>query len=135
MDPTAGRVELQRIGLDHLSSLASQHDPRGTGEPITLPDGSVVPRSPGYRSGSGTTTFAGVISVRWQPGTAALPPHVLGHIGYTVVPWKQRRGLTTASLRELLPDIRELGLPYVELTTDVDNLLPEDGQRQRRSAR
>ena len=122
MDPTAGRVELQRIRLDPLSFLASQHDPGGTGEPITLPDGSVVPRLPGYRKWIWDDDFAGVISVRWQPGTAALPPHVLGHIGYTVVPWKRRRGLATAALRELLPDIRELGLPYVELTTDVDNL-------------
>jgi len=36
--------------------------------------------------------FAGSIGFRWQPGTSALPPHCLGHIGYAVVPWKQGRG-------------------------------------------
>jgi predicted acetyltransferase len=35
--------------------------------------------------------FAGAINLRWQPGTAELPPHCLGHIGYGVVPWKRGR--------------------------------------------
>ena len=64
----------------------------------------------------------GVVGVRWQPGSGALPPHVLGHIGYNIVPWKRRRGHATAALTALLPELRELGLPYVELTTDVDNV-------------
>jgi len=122
MDPGAGRVELERAKADPVAFLATQDDPEGSGEPITLPDGSVVPRLPGYRKWIWDDDFGGVISVRWQPGTAALPPHVLGHIGYAVVPWKRRRGLATAALLELLPEIRGLGLPYVDLTTDVDNL-------------
>ncbi len=122
MDPAAGRVELERTEADSVAFLAAQDDPEGSGEPITLPDGSVVPRLPGYRRWIWDDDFGGVISVRWQPGTAALPPHVLGHVGYAVVPWKRRRGLATAALRELPPEIRGLGLPYVDLTTDVDNL-------------
>lgn len=122
MDPAAGRVELERIDADPAAFLVAQDDRQATGEPITLPDGSVVPRLPGYRRWIWDDEFAGVISVRWQPGTAALPPHVLGHVGYTVVPWKRRRGHATAALRELLPEIYVLGLPYVELTTDVDNV-------------
>jgi len=121
MDPAAGRVELERIVADPVAFLAAQDDPEGRGEPIALPDGSVVPRLPGYRGWIWDGDFGGVISLRWQPGTAALPPHVLGHVGYAVVPWKRRRGLATAALRELLPEIHALGLCYVETTTDVDN--------------
>jgi len=77
---------------------------------------------PGYRRWIWDGEFAGVISLRWQPGTPALPPHVLGHVGYAVVPWKRGRGYATAALRDLLPGIGALGLPYIELTTDVDNV-------------
>ena len=64
----------------------------------------------------------GIVSVRWQPGTAVLPPHVLGHIGHSITPWNHRRGYATAALRELLMQLPVLGLPYVEITTDVDNI-------------
>ena len=36
--------------------------------------------------------FCGAINLRFAPGTDALPPHVSGHVGYAVVPWKRRRG-------------------------------------------
>ena len=51
-----------------------------------------------------------------------LPAYVLGHIGFAVVPWKRRLGYATQALALLLPDARELGFPYVELTTDASNL-------------
>jgi predicted acetyltransferase len=60
--------------------------------------------------------------LRWQPGTEALPPYCLGHIGYTVVTWKQRRGYATQALGEILRDAKAEGLRYVELTTSPDNL-------------
>ena len=63
----------------------------------------------------------GPIAFRWQPGTTALPPHCLGHIGYAVVPWKQRLGYATLALRKLLPEARAEGLPFVELITDPPN--------------
>ncbi|HEY3663003.1 MAG TPA: GNAT family N-acetyltransferase, partial [Chthoniobacterales bacterium] len=66
--------------------------------------------------------FCGSIGLRWQAGTTALPPHCLGHIGYAVVPWKQRLGYATAALRLILPQARAVGLPYVEITTDPDNI-------------
>jgi len=66
--------------------------------------------------------FCGVIGFRWQPGTTELPPHCLGHIGYSIVPWKRGRGYATRALALLLADIREEGLPYVELTTDTTNI-------------
>jgi hypothetical protein len=66
--------------------------------------------------------FCGVIGFRWQPGTTDLPPYCLGHIGFSVVPWKRRRGYATRALAQLLPDVRNEGLTHVELTTDVDNV-------------
>lgn len=52
---------------------------------------------------------------------------MLGHIGYSVTPWNRRRGYATAALRELLPQLPALGLPYVEITTDVDNTASQKG--------
>ena len=89
---------------------------------MTLPDGSVAPRIPGLQRWMWDGEFCGSISLRWQPGTAALPPYCLGHIGYSVVPWKQNRGFATEALRQLLPLARAEGLPYVEVATDQDNV-------------
>lgn len=58
----------------------------------------------------------------WQPGTTALPPHCLGHIGYAVVPWKQRQGYATRALQVLLLEAKTEGLPYVEITADIENI-------------
>jgi predicted acetyltransferase len=66
--------------------------------------------------------FCGSIGFRWQPGTEALPPHCLGHIGYAVVPWKQGRGYATEALRLLLPEAGAEGLRYVEITTEPENI-------------
>ncbi len=121
-DPHAGRRELERLDADPGAFLAEQDDRDATGEPIRLPDGTLVPRLPGFRRWVWDGGFAGIVNVRWRPGTVELPPHVLGHVGYSIVPWRQRRGYATAALRLFLPELRELALPYVELTTDADNL-------------
>ena len=117
-----GDAELARIAADPAAFVASLDDPEGRGGPITLPDGSKVPRMPGYRRWMWDGEFCGSIGFRWQPGTAALPSHVLGHIGYAVVPWKRQRGYATLALGILLKEIRRHGLPHVDLTTDPDNL-------------
>ncbi len=49
-------------------------------------------------------------------------PHVLGHIGYSVVPWKRGRGYATKALMFMIDAARAEGLPHVELTTDPDNV-------------
>jgi len=113
---------LHKITADALGFLASLDAPDARGEPFQLPDGSRVPRLPGITRWIWDGEFCGSIGLRWQPGTSALPPHVLGHIGYHVVPWKQRRGYATQALALLLPEARSQGLAHVELTTDPANL-------------
>lgn len=114
--------ELERIAGDGERFLASLVDREAKGGPVVLPDGSSVPRLPGYRRWMWDGEFCGSIGFRWQPGTEALPPHCLGHIGYAVVPWKRNRGYATSALRQMLPEARAEGLAYVEITTDPDNV-------------
>jgi len=113
--------DLACIRADPEAFIARIYDPEGAGPPITMPDGSRVPRLPGYRLWMWDGDFCGSIGFRWQPGTADLPPYVLGHIGYGVVPWKQRRGYATRALAAMLDHARARGLPYVDLTTDSGN--------------
>lgn len=118
----AAREELDRIAADPEAFLASLVDIEGRGAPIPLPDGTTVPRLPGYHRWLWDGEFCGTIGFRWQPGTEALPPYCLGHIGYSVVPWKRRLGYATQALREMLQDAKARGLRYVEITTGVENL-------------
>lgn len=117
----AAREELGRIAADPQAFVASLDDREAKGDPITLPDGSKVARLPGFRRWMWDGAFCGSIGLRWQPGTGSLPPYVLGHIGYAVVPWKRRRGYATRALALMLEEARREGLPYVELTTDPGN--------------
>jgi predicted acetyltransferase len=120
--PDAAPEELERIARDPDLFLARQVDREAKGPPVGLPDGSTMPRLPGYRRWIWDGEFCGVIGFRWQPGTTELPPHVLGHIGFSVVPWKRRKGYATRALQLLLPDAKREGLAYVERTTDVTNV-------------
>jgi predicted acetyltransferase len=118
----AAQEELERIAANPDAFLASLVDKEAAGAPITLLDGTTVPRLPGYRRWLWDGEFCGSIGLRWQRGTEALPPHCLGHIGYAVVPWKQRRGYATRALRELLQEAKAEGLRHVVITTEPDNV-------------
>jgi predicted acetyltransferase len=117
----AAREELAKIAADPGAFVASLDDREGKAGPVTLPDGSRVPRLPGYRRWIWDREFCGSIGFRWQKGTSALPPYVLGHIGYAIVPWKRQRGYATRALALILADARREGLDHVTLTTDPDN--------------
>ena len=118
----AAAEELAEIVADPERFLAEQVDREAKGPPITLPGGATVPRLPGIHMWMWDGEFCGDIGFRWQPGTADLPPTCLGHIGYSVVPWKRRLGYATRALADILPEARSVGLPYVELTTDASNV-------------
>ena len=120
--PQAAAEQLARIAADPIRFLSEQVDREAKGPPIILPDGRTVPRLPGYSRWIWDGEFCGTIGFRWQPGTTDLPPYCLGHIGYSVVPWKRQRGYATRALQLLLPETRSEGLAYVELTSDADNI-------------
>jgi predicted acetyltransferase len=118
----SAREHLAKIAQDPTLFLAQQDDPHALAGPVTLPDGSQVARLPGITRWIWDGEFCGSINLRWQRGTSALPPYVLGHIGFSVVPWKRRLGHATRALGLLLPQACAQGLEYVELTTAPDNI-------------
>jgi predicted acetyltransferase len=120
--PAAATDELRGIAADAAGFLVKQVDRDASAGPVMLPDGSTVPRLPGYKRWIWDGEFCGVISLRWQPGTEALPSYCLGHIGYAIVPWKRRLGYATQALRAILRDAAAEGLRYVEICADADNV-------------
>jgi predicted acetyltransferase len=120
--PAAAREVLAAVAADAARFLAAADDPEGAAGDITLPDGSTVQRLPGLHRWLWDGEFCGVIGLRWAKGTADLPAHVLGHVGYAVVPWKRGRGYANRALALILPLARAQGLPYIDLTTDTDNI-------------
>ena len=111
--------QLAALRADPAAFLASQLDQTGT---ITLHDGRIVPKLPGFRHWISDGTFCGSIGFRHQPGTEDLPPYVLGHIGYAVVPWKRRLGYATAALQLMLAEASKAGLARVMITCSDNNV-------------
>ena len=118
----AAKEHLEKISDDAAGFLASLDDQDAKGDPIRLPDGSLVPRLPGFARWIWDGDFCGAIGFRWQPGTSTLPAHLLGHIGYSVVPWKRGAGYAKQALSAVLQEARQRGLTHVELTTDPANV-------------
>jgi len=122
MRPEVAQEELALIAADADGFLGRQIDREAKGGPVEMPDGSKVARLPGYRLWISDGDFCGIVNLRWQPGTHELPAHVLGHIGYGVVPWKRRRGYATQALALMLREARREGLAEVVISTDPDNV-------------
>jgi predicted acetyltransferase len=110
--------QLAAIHADPEIFLAELTRQGGT---ITLPDGTPVPKLPFISRWMWDGEFCGSISLRWQAGTDELPPFVLGHVGYAVVPWKRGRGHATEALRLTLDEARRVGLGRLQITTDPAN--------------
>lgn len=111
--------QLAAIREDPAAFIAGFSFQGGT---IALPDGKVVPKLPFIARWMWDGDFCGSISLRWQAGTDALPPYVLGHIGYAVVSWKRGRGYASEALRQILVEARAVSLDRLEITTDPDNI-------------
>ena len=114
------REHLSAIAHDPVDFLAQLNNSEAKGL-ITLPDGTQAPRLPGINRWLWDDGFCGRIGFRWQPGTSALPSYVLGHIGFSVVPWRRGMGHAKRALGLMLQEARRIGLDYVELTTDPTN--------------
>ncbi len=108
-------VSIRRNARAFLADLLAQS---GT---IRHADGLVTPRLPNRTMWLWDGEFCGAIGLRFARGSEALPPYVQGHIGYAVVPWKQRRGYATRALKLMLPLARAEGLRRVFLTCDDAN--------------
>ena len=120
--PELAVEELEVIRTDPTAFLVWLVDRAAAGPAVVQPDGSTMPRIPGFRKWMWDGEFCGSISLRWVPGTSDLPAHVSGHVGYSVVPWKRRRGYATSALALILDDARSERLDWIEVTTDVDNV-------------
>lgn len=117
----AAQEQIEAISKNAASFVSNLDDPTAKAGPVTLPDGSKVPRLPSIRRWIWEDEFCGHIGLRWKPGTEELPPTCSGHIGYAVVPWRRGEGLASAALIAVLPEAKSIGLKYIEITTSPDN--------------
>ncbi len=126
----------RNVAPEQLAAIAADPDAflaetRGGPGRIKLPDGREVDRIPGptrwiFAEDRPQRPFIGSINLRWQEKDGrpilALPEHVLGHVGYTILPAFACQGYATAALAAMLGVAREAGLPEITITCDATNL-------------
>jgi len=117
--------ELAEIAEDSASFLESLDDLEARRPPIELPNGSIIPRIPSITRWMWDGEVCGSAQLRWLPKTTDLPPYCLGHISYAVFPWKRQMGYASAALAQILPSARDLGMEFVEVVADVENVLSQ----------
>jgi predicted acetyltransferase len=120
--------QLAAIAADPDAFVAGLNQRGGT---IRLHDGSEVARLPDMIRWIVATDrperpFVGSINLRWQEDASGkpvteLPAHVLGHVGYTILPQHAGRGYASAALTAVLVEARTVGLPFVKITCDAGN--------------
>ncbi|MEK1899970.1 MAG: GNAT family N-acetyltransferase [Rhizobium sp.] len=67
--------------------------------------------------------FCGRIDLRYLPVTWTVPDGIPGHVGYSVVPWKQGRGYATAALDALLQFAKSRGLSELDILCNEENVI------------
>ena len=117
--------DLLEIETAPESFLAKQEDPEALGGDIKLPDGTYAPRMPGKTRFLWDGEICGTINFSWQVGTTELPDYYLGHIGYEVFSWKRNMGYASQALKQILPEAIKLGMLFVELVTNAENLISQ----------
>lgn len=126
----------RNVAPEQLAAIAADADAflaeiRGGPGRIRLPDGREVDRIPGptrwiCAEDRPERPFVGSINLRWQEDAQgrpmlALPEHVLGHIGYSILPAFAGHGYASAALAAMLGVAREAGLPEISITCDETN--------------
>ena len=81
-----------------------------------------MPRLPGFVRWIIDDGYCGSISLRFQKGTSALPSHVLGHVGYAIVPRRRGAGHASNALALIVRELPPFGLDRILLTTDPGNI-------------
>ena len=117
--------KITQIRTDTRQFLSLFDDPGARALPYLLPDQTVAYAVPSLRRwiwDETTNEYCGTISLRWQNGTTELPHHLMGHVGYTVVPWLRNKGYASFALSEILKLANQQGLPFTHIVTDIDNL-------------
>lgn len=118
--------DLEALKADPAAFLAQRWNPEAAGSDVVLPDGSLVKRLPWISFVIWDKGFAGLVDLRYRAGSADLPPTYLGHIGYSVVPWRRGEGLAPRAVAELADWVAAVGLPYADAA-----ILPENRASQR----
>ncbi|CAN7218746.1 GNAT family N-acetyltransferase [Bosea sp. LjRoot90] len=127
---------MRNVAPEQLAAIATDSDAfiaglNGRGGKIRLHDGSEVARLPDMirwiiAADQPRRPFVGSINLRWQEDDAGrpvteLPSHVLGHVGYTILPSQAGRGYATAALAAVLAEAHAIGLPFLKITCDTRN--------------